>query len=258
MSTLDSLPDTVVQRAAAIARGPHACPHCECPTWTEPPVPWTGLRDFVARCDWCERPISVRVDRDRIVRRGALPAHLGHAAAHDPVAELLDARGGRAFALRTLAALVPPLLAGALAVGLGGSPVLAAALVLLLVVPAALWMPALVALAWTALAERIGASGAALRRLARRAPRMAYAVEVAPGRWDQWLREGRIRSCDRVEHPDAVMRELERVLDERELRRVRRMAEHGDVPPEQLDELLLHRRLWDHGPVPGIEGRAVG
>jgi hypothetical protein len=71
-----------------------------------------------------------------------------------------------------------------------------------------------------------------------------HPVEVEAGRWDQWTREERRRERERAEQPEAVLRELERVLDERELRRVRAMAVHGEVPPGHLDDLLRFRRSW--------------
>ena len=69
MSDVETIPHSLVLRAAAIARGPHACPTCESPTFAEPPIPWTDLRDYVVQCEVCERPISVRVDRSRVLRR---------------------------------------------------------------------------------------------------------------------------------------------------------------------------------------------
>jgi vacuolar-type H+-ATPase subunit I/STV1 len=80
------------------------------------------------------------------------------------------------------------------------------------------------------------------RALRRAAP--AGTIEVERGRWDQWQREEKLRARERAEHPDAVLRELERVLDERELRRVRVLAERGEVPAEHLDDLLRYRRPW--------------
>jgi hypothetical protein len=70
-------------------------------------------------------------------------------------------------------------------------------------------------------------------------------IEVAPGRWDQWMREERRRRHEVADHPHAVLRELERVLDERELRRVRALAQQGEVPPTHLLDLLRFRRSWN-------------
>ncbi len=249
MPVAEPIPHVAVRRAAAIARGPHACPTCEAPTFAEPPVPWTDLRDYVVRCDSCERPIAVRVDRTRIVRRRSLPRQVRRTPEfHDPVGELLDARGRRAFAMRLLAAMVLPIAVASIVLKLGAEPLTAFALGLLAVIPGSLWGPAVLMLA----SERIACEALQLRDRARvaldewlhRAPRQEHAIEVVPGRWDQWAREERRREREREEHPDAVLRELERVLDPRELRRVRALAEHGDVPPDHLDDLLRFRRTW--------------
>ncbi|MCW2922540.1 MAG: hypothetical protein JWL76_2414 [Thermoleophilia bacterium] len=245
MPIAEPIPHALVRRAAAIARGPHACPTCECPTFAEPPVPWTDLRDYVVRCHACERPISVRVDRDRVLRRNAMPRHVRLAPdLHDPVAELLDTRGRRAFAMRVLAALALPILAGAVALQAGAAPLIALALATLVVLPSSLWGPALLAMATTATTAWARRIGDAIGERLDRTPRQESTIEVAPGRWDQWLREEKLRQRERHEHPDAVLRELERVLDERELRRVRALAEHGEVPFDHLDDLLRFRRTW--------------
>ncbi len=245
MPIVEPIPHALVRRAAAIARGPHACPTCECPTFAEPPIPWTDLRDYVVRCHNCERPISVRVDRDRVLRRNAVPRHVRLAPdLHDPVAELLDTRGRRAFTMRLLAALVLPVAVAAVALQGGASPLAALAVAMLAAIPGSLWGPALLALAVTDIARRIRDARAAFAIRLDRTPRQESTIEVAPGRWDQWLREEKLRQRERHEHPDAVLRELERVLDERELRRVRALAEHGDVPFDHLDDLLRFRRAW--------------
>ncbi len=243
------VPAGIVRRAAAIARGPHACPSCECPTWAEPPVPWTDLRDYVVRCDACERPIAIRIDRDRILHRGAVPAHLRAGAGIDAVSELLDTRGMRAFGLRLLVVATAPALVALLAWSLGASVPGMLLVAGLVVLPAALWLPALVATAFAAVAH---AARLAVRGIRRR-PRPVDTIEVAPGRWDQWQREQKLRERDRAEHPEAVLRELERVLDERELRRVRLLAERGEVPAEHLDDLLRFRRTWSTIEVPDAE-----
>jgi len=246
MSDVETIPHSLVLRAAAIARGPHACPTCESPTFAEPPIPWTDLRDYVVQCEVCERPISVRVDRSRVLRRRELPAHLRgrDVSGYDPVGELLDTRGAGAFATRLLAALVLPLAAALVALRLGAAPTQVFAASIVAIVPGALWVPAV-------LATTFHAIGAALRRIANRArtllrrqPAQAATIEVAPGRWDQWMREERLRERERHEHPEAVLRELERVLDSRELHRVRALAERGEVPADHLDDLVRFRRTW--------------
>lgn len=244
MQRTDAVPPELVRRAATIARGPHACPSCESPTWAEPPVPWVDLRDYVVQCDACERPLAVRVDRDRMLGAGALPRHLRREEDQDATMELLDTRGGRAFALRVLAAGALPVVAGALAWELGAPVPAAIGVAAAASVPGSLWGPALVATAVDHARRGVRRSRAAGRRILRRRPRAAAAVEVAPGRWDQWSREQKLRERDRVEHPQAVLRELERVLDVRELRRVRLLAEQGAVPPDHLEDLLRHRRSW--------------
>lgn len=245
MPIVEPIPHALVRRAAAIARGPHACPNCECPTFAEPPVPWTDLRDYVVRCHACERPIAVRVDRDRVLRRNAAPRHVRLAPdLHDPVAELLDTRGRRAFAMRLLAALVLPILVGMVALQASTAPLAALALATVATLPGAIWGPALLALVATAVAARARRIGAMVAARLDRAPRQESTIEIAPGRWDQWLREEKLRQRERHEHPDAVLRELERVLDDRELRRVRALAEHGEVPFDHLDDLLRFRRTW--------------
>lgn len=245
MQVIEAIPHALVQRAAAIARGPHACPSCDSPTFAEPPVPWTDLRDYVVRCDSCERPIAVRVDRTRVLRRHAVPAHLRHdPALNDPVTELLDTRGRRAFALRLLAALVLPIVVAMLALQLGSDLITVLAVATAAILPGVLWGPALIAMLVASAAERVRRMHASIVDRFRTAPRQDATIEVAPGRWDQWLREEKLRQRERHEHPDAVLRELERVLDDRELRRVRALAERGEVPPDHLDDLLRFRRTW--------------
>ncbi len=256
MSRFDAVPAAVVHRAAMVARGPRACPHCECPTWTEPPVPWTGLRDYVTRCDWCERPVVVRIDRARIMRRRSAPAT--SQVPSDAVSELLDTPGARAFAHRALAGFGVLVLVGALLLRAGASPQLVSALLLVFVVPTALWAPSLMATCFSAFAARIRSARVRARRAARLRPAPREMVEVATGRWDQWLREERVRERDRMEHPDALLRELDRVLDDRELRTVRRLAEHGDVQSEQIDDLLRLRHGASLRPARSAERRAAG
>ncbi len=245
MPAVEPIPYALARRAAAIARGPHACPTCESPTFAEPPVPWTGLRDYVVRCDSCERPMAVRVDRARVLRRNAAPRHVRLSPElHDPVAELLDTRGARAFATRLLAALVLPVAVAAVALQAGGDPLAALLFATVAALPSSLWGPALLALA---IEESARGTRHVQRIVATRfggAPRQATAIEVVPGRWDQWLREEKLRERERYEDPEAVLRELERVLDDRELRRVRALAERGEVPFDHLDDLLRFRRAW--------------
>lgn len=244
MTHADAVPPGIVRRAATIARGPHACPTCECPTWAEPPVPWTGLRDYVVRCDSCERPIAIHIDRDRILRRGAVPRHLREHGVDAAVAELLDTRGRRAFALRLAAAIVLPAVLASIAIGAGASASIVLLWAALAIVPSALWAPATAATlaAWSADAAR--RLGVRVRTAAHHAPRQQSTIDVVAGRWDQWLREEKLRTRDRIEHPDAVLQELERVLEDRELRRVRALAERGEVPIEHLEDLLRFRRSW--------------
>ena len=258
MPDSDAMPPGIVRRAATIARGPHACPTCECPTWAEPPVPWTDLRDYVVRCDSCERPISIRIDRHRILRRGAVPRHVRAGLEQDSVSELLDTRGRRAFAVRLLVAAAPIALLAAVLLRLEVGAATMAVLVLAAIVPAVLWVPALCAIAADELEAASTRAMVTIRERLHRAPRRAGVVDVAPGRWDQWLREQRVRERDRADHPDALLQELERVLDERELRRVRALAERGVVPASHLDDLLRHRRAFAHDLRDGIQIRAAG
>jgi hypothetical protein len=239
-----TVPPGIVTRAATIARGPHPCPSCECPTWTQPPVPWTDLRDYVVRCDACERPLAVRIDRSRILRRGAVPAHLRVARSGDLAATLLVSRGPRGFLLRLLAALPLPLLLGLVAWRGGAAVPAALAFAAVGILPAALWGPGLLATWLESVHHALERAIDRVRRSIHLRPRPAGTVEVVPGRWDQWLREQRLRERERAEHPDAVLRELELVLDARELRRVRVLAERGEVPVEHLDDLLRFRRAW--------------
>lgn len=222
-----------VSRAAALARGPHACPMCSAPTWTEPPVPWTGLRDYVVRCTSCERPIQVRIDQHRVVRRAdSLSPPRG---VDDRIDRFLDDRGHGAFSRRLGASATLLVLYLGLVAQLGGDIGALAIAALPGILGAALLGPALVATGLHALAN----AAAALQRRSLERP-----VEVGPARWHQWLREERRRILDRAEQPDAVFVELERVLDPRELRRVRELAVHGEVPIENLDDLLSFRRSW--------------
>lgn len=245
MPIVEPVPHALVRRAAAIARGPHACPRCECPTFAEPPVPWTGLRDYLVRCDSCERPVAVRVDRARVLRRNAVSRHVRLAPElHDPVAELLDTRGRRAFGMRLLAALVLPIIVASVALQVGAAPLDALMFATISALPSSLWGPALLALAVAAVVSRARAMIASLGSRLDRTPRPQATIEVVPGRWDQWLREEKRRQRERHEYPDAVLRELERVLDDRELRRVRALAERGEVPFDHLDDLLRFRSSW--------------
>lgn len=237
MSRSEPVPESIARRAAAIARGPHPCPSCEAPTWAEPPVPWLGMRDYLVRCDACDRPINVHVDRELVVRREHAPrALLSQPGMVDPLDELLRTRD-RAAVLRRLAiAAVGPLATATAASALGLPPAWLLAATLAAVVPSCMWLPVLAAIAWS----RVGSLRTA------RAPRREAAapVRVERGRWDQWLREERRRERERAQEPEAVLRELERVLDERELRRVRLLAERGEVPLAHLDDLLRYRRSW--------------
>lgn len=242
MRPVEPLPPSIVRRAAAIARGPHACPSCECPTWTEPPVPWTDLRDYIVRCDACERPIAVRIDRDRVLRRGRAPREaMREPGMFDPVAELLDRRDRRAFVARVLAAMPIPLALVALVAALGAGPVVVGIATVVGIALGSCWGPALLAAAWGTMLE---ASSGAVRAVREHRHQPTGVVEVESGRWDQWMREERRRERERAERPEAVLIELERVLDERELRRVRALAERGEVPPEALEDLLRFRRSW--------------
>ena len=235
------LPPSIVRRAARIARGPYACPNCECPTFTEPPVPWIGLRDYLVRCDACERPIAVRVDAERISRRRGLRAYTDWPDMYEPVAELLDRRDVRAFAARVACAAPVPAIVAILALLAGASQPLFVLLVAGAIIAGSLWGPAAIAGIWGASLERsLGIRTA--RRKRRHQP--LDVIEVAPGRWDQWMREERRRRHEVADHPQAVLRELERVLDERELRRVRALAQQGEVPPTHLLDLLRFRRSW--------------
>ena len=237
----EDLPPSIVRRAAAIARGPYACPNCECPTWTEPPVPWVGLRDYVVRCDVCERPIAVRVDHERIRRRRGLRAYTNTIDMYEPVTELLDRRDVRAFAARVASAAPIPILVGALAITGGARGGGLALLVAAAIMVGSMWGPALVATAWGHSVER--AMGLQVARRRRRHQPLDV-IEVAPSSWNSWLREERRRAREVADHPHAVLRELERVLDDRELRRVRTLAEQGEVPPTHLLDLLRFRRSW--------------
>lgn len=241
MRTEDQLPPSIVRRAAVIARGPYACPNCECPTWTEPPVPWVELRDYTVRCDVCERPIAVRVDRDRIVRRRGLRAYTNSVDMYEPVAELLDRRDLRAFAARVACAAPVQMVVAAAALLAGASLSRLVLLVAAAIIVGSLWGPAVVAGIWGASIER--SLGITTKRRRRRHQPLDV-IEVAPGRWDQWMREERRRRHEVAAHPEAVLRELERVLDERELRRVRTLFEQGEVPSTHMLDLIRFRRSW--------------
>ncbi len=237
MTTETEPPDSILRRAAAVARGPHAGPSCDAPTWAEPPVPWTSLRDYVVRCDSCDRPIAVRVDRDLVRRRDAAGHAVADANPVDPVTERLHARGVRGFAWRCLAAALAPLVLAGCAAQAGGDARTILLVALVSILPSAAYAPAAVALGVAALRARTW-------RGLRRRGRTTSPVELSAARWDQWHREERVRERERRARPDAVLRELERVLNERELRRVRMLAERGDVPADHLDDLLRFRRAW--------------
>jgi hypothetical protein len=242
MHAPETVPPSAVRRAAAIARGPHACPSCEAPTWAEPPVPWTDLRDYVVRCDACERPIAVHVDPDLVLRRANAPREvLDTPGMYEPVEELLLTRGQDGFRRRLAAAMALPTLVALLSLVAGFSALTAVILFAALVLPGALFMPALLAAAF---GELLYARRVIAERLGLRHARQGRPVELVAGRWDQLLREERRRERERADAPDAVLRELERVLDERELRRVRALAERGDVPMSHLDDLLRFRSAW--------------
>jgi hypothetical protein len=243
MRPAETLPHSAVRRAAALARGPHACPSCEAPTFAEPPVPWTDLRDYVVRCDSCDRPVSVRVDRDLVLDPHSAPRDLRDAPGmYEPVEELLERRSLRAFRLRVAAALALPSLVGLVTLLSGGGVQLALLLYTAAVLPGAWFGPALFMSAFVELTELRACATGLLP--GNRVHHLDRPVEVEAGRWDQWMREERRRERERAEQPEAVLRELERVLDERELRRVRAMAVHGVVPPEHLDDLLRFKRSW--------------
>ncbi|MCW2956057.1 MAG: hypothetical protein JWO69_926 [Thermoleophilia bacterium] len=220
-----------VHRAAELARGPHACPWCESPTWTQPPVPWPALRDYVARCGTCERPIQVRIDPTRVVRRGEVRLPLGSAV--EEVDRMLDAPGAPAFVRRLLAASAAAVLLVAAVVAMGTPTAGLVLLVPVVLVACALWAPGIAALLGWAIARPLHTDRS-----------LDTPVEIDAARWDQWLREARRRQVDREQHPGAVLAELERMLDPRELRRVRALAEHGEMPAASLDDLLEFRRSW--------------
>lgn len=243
MQSSDPLPPSIVRRAAAIARGPHACPACEAPTWAEPPVPWVDVRDYVVRCDSCERPVTVKVDRDLVLQRRSAPRDVAdQPGMYDPVAELLDRRGRRAFWGRVAATLVPPVVLASCVLGAGGDPRLAWLLGAAAILPSSMWAPGAIARAWGGLLTQRARMRSTWRS---RQHHQEHVVELEPARWDQWAREEKRRQRERAEQPEAVLRELERVLDDRELRRVRALAEQGAVPPEHLDDLLRFRRTWN-------------
>ncbi|MEO6866871.1 MAG: hypothetical protein ABI200_02500 [Gaiellales bacterium] len=218
-------------------------------------MPWTGLRDYLVRCDACDRPLAICVDRDRILRRHAAPHSPGRdvaTAPADQVDELLDTRGTAAFRRRLALAAVGPLAVLAfvrIAAGDSGTALTwAAALALLAIIPSALWGPAAIVHLHGSLRGWITEQRERLRTRLRRQPRQASLIVIERGRWDQWMREEKRRAHDRVEHPDAVLRELERILGDRELRRVRALAERGEVPVEHLEDLLRHRRTFGAAP----------
>lgn len=228
-------PPQLAGHVAAIVRGPHPCPWCEGATWTDPPVPWTAQRDFLSPCEWCSRPIVVRVDRARASRRH-VPVDLASAhAPQDPVARLLEQPGPIGFLRRLVIAAIGPLAVATAFLAIGGPVALVLVAVLASIVPAARSGPALGAL----VAARLGTLAGAVRPARGTAP-----VTVARGRWDQWLREQRQRQRERSQQPEAVLEELRSLLGEREWRRVRLLAERGGVPAEHLDDLLRFRRSW--------------
>lgn len=234
MTTAAPLPPSFVRRAAAIARGPHSCPTCHAPMWAEPPVPWSGMRDYVVRCEGCQRPVAVRVNRGALERGEPGRDSAVHAMV-DPVSDRLHRPGRGGFVWRVGAALLAPALLALCALAAGGAAPLAFLLAMVGILPASMFGPAAVAL----ISHRVAA---VLRRPLHRGGRAATTVE--PARWDQWLREERRRERERADQPGAVLQELERLLDERELRRVRALADRGEVPAEHLEDLLRFRRSW--------------
>jgi len=188
----------------------------------------------MALCELCERPLQVRVDPARLTDRDIARARERSRPDRDPLDALLEAPGERGFARRFGAAFLVLAVGAAIVLAGTHSVVLALFAALLLALPAAAWGPALVAQTFGRLLRRIVAEP-----LARRAVRPP--VWITTGRWDQWLREGLTRERERAEQPEAVLVQLARVLDERELRRVRALAVEGVVPAAQLDELLRMR-----------------
>jgi hypothetical protein len=198
------------------------------------------MRDYIAQCDACERPLHVRIDQDRIVRRSILVDLARDLPVSDPVSTLLDTKTRRAFWSRVVWAAMFVCLAAGAAILLGASRSVVIGVVLVAVIPAAMWAPALAA-------SIEGYVRGALTQTRRRGVRRSDApVELSVARWDQWIRETRIRERDQLANPELVLRELERVLDDRELRRVRAMAASGEVPSSSLEDLLRYRRTWRH------------
>ncbi|MCW2973036.1 MAG: hypothetical protein JWN72_1309 [Thermoleophilia bacterium] len=237
MSNVEAISPEVVRRAARIAHGPHTCPWCSGPTRTDPPLPWRGLRDYLVPCEACDRPILVKIRRERIARK-RVTVRLGEPAlhgVHEHVGELLAAPGGSGLLRRVAAALPWVVLFGLLVGGLGGGRILVALAMLAAVVPAAMWGPVITG-------TLVGTADRLTSPLQRRS--RAQPVQLAKGRFDQWAREEQHRSVELREDPDAVFAELALVLDHRELRRVRELTAQGEVPLAHLDDLLRRRRGW--------------
>ena len=239
MPTASVTSPEVARRAAMLARGPHACPWCGGPTRTDPPVPWHGLRDYLVPCEACDRPVLVKVRRERI-SRGVVTVRLANGATRtrdEHVEELLREPGRRGMLQRELAAASLVLLAFALVRGGSGSTGLAGFAALLTVLPASLWGA-------TLMGELAGVADEVRTRVRQRL--RSRPVQLACGRVDQWSREMRYRRAELEADPDAVFAELECILEPRELQRVREMTARGEVPLARLDPLLRRRRCWTY------------
>lgn len=183
MRPAQAMPASIVRRAAAVARGPHACPSCGHPTWTEPPANWSDLRDYVARCERCERPVVVATEPARLARASLQSLRLlDDPRAFDPQSELLDRMDPRAFFVRVAVAGVGPAGGAALVAAAGGSANVATAVALALVVPSSLFAPGLVA----QVRSRLVALWLERTSRGRTGGR---SITVLPGRWEAWRRE---------------------------------------------------------------------
>lgn len=239
-STLQQPSRALLEQAEALARGPHPCPGCEHPLWSDPPVPWTGLRDYVVRCECCMRPVQVRIDRNALhpgLHAASTVVHPDHGRSGEGTGgvDLLTRSGQSGFRRRLLAAaaVVGAVLLVALVAGL--APFAAGILATASIVPAALLGPTLAA-------TLLAADSRARRMLARRPTIPGAPVSVHAARWDQWLREVRVRRAER--DSDALLEELGRHVDPRELARIHRLISSGAVPASHLDDLVHFRRSF--------------
>lgn len=213
----------VVRRVAALVSGPHACPECHGPTWTTPPDPWPAMRDFVAECSMCRRPLQVRVRPDLVLRGG--PMAEDTAPQLDPVTELLESPGIRPFLRRLAVAALPVAVALALVGSLLGWRT-GFILVALLVVPCAMWAPSIAANLVADLRRRAGRTHSSVER----------GVELSRARWRQLERERFLHRRETLDGSSASVAATQR--SRRSMRATRRRTQLvlvGDAPLDEDD-----------------------